>query len=116
MAGLATRQRSQRWLAIRAAEQVQRWGGVLEHPEGSRLWRELGLPDPIVVDQVAWGHRARKRTWLYVVGLATDVVEAEIRTGGVPTRLVETMGALERRLTPPAFARWLVSIARRSVV
>jgi hypothetical protein len=65
-------------LAIRAVEQVRQWGGVLEHPCGSklidhcRLPRAGELPDEhggrtIEVCQVDWGHVARKRTWLYLV-------------------------------------------------
>jgi len=65
--------------APRAVEQVQRWGGVLEHPASSTLWQRCRLPLPgglpdefggwsVELDQVSYGHRARKRTWLYVVG------------------------------------------------
>jgi hypothetical protein len=64
----------------RAVEQVRRWGGVLEHPARSTLWAHCGLPKPgelpdayegrtIEVCQVDWGHVARKRTWLYLVGV-----------------------------------------------
>jgi hypothetical protein len=76
-------------LGVAAVAQVQRHGGVLEHPYGSLLWEECGLPNErtaaydkhggftIVVEQVAWGHVAQKLTWLYVVGRrASDVVEA----------------------------------------
>ena len=63
--------------ALYAVLQVQRFGGVLEHPAGSLLWECCGLPRPgdppdehggrtIVVAQVEWGHVARKRTWLYL--------------------------------------------------
>ncbi len=37
---------SDRDCAPRAVEQVRKWGGVLEHPAGSRLWEERGLPLP----------------------------------------------------------------------
>jgi len=61
---------------------VRRWGGVLEHPAQSRAWWTFDLPAParghwqrgicggwaIEVDQAAWGHSARKLTWLYVFG------------------------------------------------
>ena len=33
-------------LALWAVEQVQRWGGVLEHPARSTLWPVAGLPEP----------------------------------------------------------------------
>jgi hypothetical protein len=62
-----------------AVAQVRRWGGVLEHPRHSKLWRECGLPRPgelpdafggysVKVFQRDWGHRADKATWLYIVG------------------------------------------------
>jgi len=64
---------------------VRRFSGVLEHPEGSAAWRAFGLFTPpkgggwIVADdrggwtccieQGHYGHRARKATWLYAVGV-----------------------------------------------
>jgi len=123
-------------LAPIAVEQVRRWGGVLEHPASSTLWRECRLPLPgglpdeyggwsVEVDQCAWGHRARKRTWLYVVGTKpSDVV---LLTGGEPTHTVTTsrrvhgdslpeMPQRERRMTPPAFAQFLIDIAGKHVL
>lgn len=117
--------------APRAVEQVRRYGGVLEHPESSTLWRALKLPLPgglpdeyggwsLEVDQCAWGHRARKRTWLYFVGIARELVVP--RTGGVPTHCVNSrkadtllleLSAEGRRRTPDAFAQWLVSLAQQ---
>lgn len=63
---------------------VRRYGGVLEHPEGSRAWAAFGLARPpreggwvpadwhggwtCRVEQVAYGHVVRKPTWLYAVG------------------------------------------------
>jgi hypothetical protein len=64
---------------------VRKWGGVLEHPEGSHAWRafELNLPPrdgawvnadwqggwTCCVEQGWFGHRARKATWLYACGV-----------------------------------------------
>lgn len=112
-------------LAPLAVQQVQRYGGVLEHPVDSRLWRHCQLPRPgefsdlcggwtMVVDQVAWGHPARKRTWLYVVGLPRTVMH-EIRSEGTVRKLVTNMPRGRRHITPPDFANWLVSLARRSM-
>jgi hypothetical protein len=63
--------------ALRA---VNNYGGVLEHPANSFAWRHFQLDKPergfwrglfgsyvTEVDQGVYGHRARKRTWLYVV-------------------------------------------------
>lgn len=126
--------------APRAVEQVRAFGGVLEHPAHSLLWSECGLPRPgefadvyggftVEVDQCAWGHVARKATWLYLVGVSRADVATGIRTGGTPTHWIERSrrpGAQHapgmrlcskqmRRRTPPSFARWLVSIARLAV-
>jgi hypothetical protein len=64
-----------------ALSSVRRWGGVLEHPASSNAFAAHGLPRPrgigweegaggwvCEVWQSAYGHRARKRTWLYAVG------------------------------------------------
>lgn len=126
-----------------AVASVREWGGVLEHPAWSRLWPLCGLPEPggfadehggitIAVDQCAYGHVARKNTWLYVVGVPLSVFAAGIRTGGTPTHWIsggrgrqgkksrttpvppgiKVASALQRRRTPPAFAAWLVELAR----
>lgn len=117
--------------ALVAVEQVRRWGGVLEHPQASLLWRECNLPLPgglpdayggwaVEVDQCAWGHLARKTTWLYVVGTGPSSVA--VLRGGVPTHCMNSrkrdtalleLSAAGRRRTPPAFAEFLVAIARR---
>lgn len=119
-----------------AVEMVRRYGGVLEHPEISRLWRACAMPLPgelpdgwggrtYAVRQVAWGHRCEKPSWLYVVGVAAlDVVAGE-RVGGRSTHAIatndrtrrlgiKTVTASERRLTPPAFAAWLVELAAQA--
>jgi hypothetical protein len=120
-----------------AVEQVRRWGGVLEHPKGSTLFRECGCPVPfglpdqwggqtIEVDQWAWGHKARKATLLYIVGLPTNAAWLETpKRDGRPTHCVGRPGGPrkpgqipcctheDRERTPPAFAAWLVELARR---
>lgn len=130
-----------------ALEQVRRWGGVLEHPALTRAWRKFGLPAPafnvwqrgtcggwaIEVDQQAFGHQARKRTWLYAV--SEEPPTPLVMTGpssmrrvrvyrtrnadgswsrmdaAAPTSEITHKAAEE---TPPAFAAWLVDLARSS--
>ncbi len=65
-----------------ALRSVRAFGGVLEHPAESIAWRRFGLTRPMrgawsrslldegwvtEVHQSAYGHRARKATWLYAV-------------------------------------------------
>jgi len=121
--------------ALWAIEQVRKYGGVLEHPARSTLWPVAGLPDigctdeyggwTLVVDQNWWGHRAQKRTRLYICGCKP----AELPT--MPLRLgkaTHTVGLwsgrdkkncrpsiskCEYEATPKMFAEWLVELARR---
>ena len=121
-----------------AADQVRRWGGVLEHPRGSTLWKAANLPRPgtgldswggftLDVDQFWWGHRAQKRTWLYLCGCKLgDVPAMPIKLGKAPNVVTNIHGLRagqpgyrkeitkrERAATPPAFAAWLVELTRR---
>ncbi len=116
----------------RAVEQVRAFGGVLEHPADSTLWRHCCLPRPgelpdafggrtFLVRQVAWGHCCEKPTWLYVVNVPARLVVDGLRTGGVATHRVTsgprgpqlpTATKLKRIHTPPLFAEYLVRLAR----
>ena len=130
-------------LARFAVAQVRKFGGVLEHPESSRLWPDQGLPAAgerdqwggwtLPVHQYWWGHRAQKKTLLYVVGcdpadvprmplvlgvsdcvIRLDKRRADgthIRKGDADWR--EPLGPAEREHTPPELARWLVELAGR---
>jgi hypothetical protein len=70
-------------LAYFALAQVRLNGGVLEHPAGSRLWKEAHLPlagefpdefggFTIEVDQYDFGHVAHKQTKLYICGISMN--------------------------------------------
>lgn len=109
-----------------ALQSVKRFGGGLEHPRGSLAWARFHLLKPTrgrwtydlwsqgwvtEVDQVNYGHRALKRTWLFYVGPREpqDLLWASTN----PPRLeVELMDKKERELTPIAFARALVQLVR----
>lgn len=115
----------------RAVEQVRAFGGALEHPCGSQLWKHCGLPRPgapsdsfggftIECRQVSWGHCCAKPTLVYLVGVERGAVT--VRIGGDETHRVTNgsrgktylprASAAEIRRTPPLFAEWLVSLAR----
>jgi hypothetical protein len=128
---------------------VRRWGGVLEHPEGSHAWRRFGLNLPpryggwvaadfdggwtCCVEQGAYGHRARKATWLYARGIGRpptlawgkadgDFVRledgfhsAEERARAIKTGACQRLSKRQRAATPPEFSDVLLSIARSVV-
>lgn len=128
-----------------ALEAVRRFGGVLEHPAHSIAWKEFGLPRPVrggwqgsfddpgwttELDQAAYGHPARKRTWLYVVGVdwlpaldwsspstARIVTGFEHHPAGAyaadETRRVRPA---EASATPPRFRDVLLELARTAQV
>ncbi len=118
-----------------AIASVRRWGGVLEHPARSYAWSVHGLWEPdrrgwtkmigdpgwtCEVSQRAYGHRARKLTWLYYVGAnpppsldwSTPNPEAQVsfckNHGNSPLPRLSKKAA---SATPPAFRDLLISIA-----
>lgn len=127
----------------RAVELVRRFGGVLEHPRYSLLFRHCDMPHPgelpdawggisFEVAQCDWGHVARKMSWIYVVGARAippspaprepthwisggrGRVGQKSKTTPVPPG-IKVCSAQQRRRTPPAFAAWLLEIARAAL-
>jgi hypothetical protein len=112
----------------RSIEQVRCFGGIVEHPADSALWRWMDLPRPyelqpdsfggrtVALYQGDYGHPAPKLTWLYCVGL----VELEgLRLGrGTARGRVASMwgGGGARSITPQALARVLLDLAARALV
>lgn len=119
---------------------VRRFGGVLEHPAESKAWQAYRLPWPpsqgwqrdldggwcCEVHQGNYGHRARKRSWLYAVG--AELPELRWGKGSSPTAWIATcqgyprarlaalgigqLGKKEANATPPEFRDVLLAIAR----
>lgn len=134
---------AERELALWAVQQVRRWGGVLEHPANSNLWPAAGLPAlrqtdgwggwTLPISQYWWGHRAEKRTWLYIVGCRPKNIPALPLVLGTASALVGTSGRrrdgtrlqpgdpgwrpeiakADREKTPAALTHWLVNLASR---
>lgn len=131
----------ERDLAPWAIEQARKWGGVVEHPATSRLWAEMNLPKPDIsatqdkhggwtlgVHQWEFGHKAQKKTLLYVVGVAPSQIPelplqlgyADFVVGQCGRRKDGTRKATpeiqkwEREATPIHFAKWLCALAKRS--
>jgi hypothetical protein len=123
-------------LAIDAIRLIRLYGGVLEHPKGSKLWDAMSLPMPGVVDEFGgftlsvnqswWGHKAEKATFLYICGcrpkelpahpIKFDAIEytisskIKLKSG---RRVKKEVTKKEREATPEAFAKWLIEVANK---
>lgn len=121
-----------------ALASVRAWGGVLEHPADSHAWAAHGLCAPprsggwvsagdwrgwtCCVEQGHYGHRARKATWLYAVGVtlsslvwgpSTAAAYVSSPPKGQRQRYrVRLLCPRERRSTPVPFRDLLLSMAR----
>jgi hypothetical protein len=114
-----------------ALTSVRNFGGVLEHPAFSNAWSEHFLPSPTLdgwstlgwgewyceVWQSAYGHRARKRTWLFATSRKRPRDLNWARNPGTHQcgwfdRNKPTLSKKEAARTPPAFRDALLSIAR----
>ena len=122
-------------LAPWAIEQIRKFGGVLEHPNASKLWPAMGLPEPgktdkfggwtLPIHQHWFGHRAEKKTRLYIVGCKPQNIPDMPMVLGEATHVIGDVGRAskgtkrpevskaEREHTPPALAVWLVELAKR---
>ena len=127
--------KDEKMLAVLAVLAVRREGGVVEHPAESSLWVEQMLPRPgrapdsfggwtMEFDQYHFGHRAEKRTWLYIVGCHPDDLPAMPHREGSPTHCVRptksyprlpSITKAEREHTPASLAAWLVELAKRCI-
>ncbi len=121
-----------------AFESVRKWGGVLEHPAGSKAFYKYNLPIPTSrgwqqgicggwvceVWQSAYGHRANKRTWLYYFAgrpphsMRWDTPIGSHQVGQADTRGKDknkpTLSKREANATPLEFRDALIELARLS--
>ncbi|MHB1262033.1 MAG: hypothetical protein ACYC2H_10000 [Thermoplasmatota archaeon] len=131
-----------------ALQAVREYGGVIEHPRGSEAWRHFGLPIPkgrgwsapdayggrsCYVDQGAYGHKAKKPTWLYAVlpsfpkldwtrvwgrpkiggeGFHGKLERARKKARSDFKPQGQQVSQKEATITPPAFAEVLLGMAR----
>lgn len=126
-----------------ALASVRKYGGVLEHPAFSHAWKHFDLRAPMQwtspqdvnvgwalhrqegnglyswvceVWQSAYGHKARKRTWLYYVGRERpQELNWSRRPGshqvGWFDRIKPTLSKKEASATPAEFAAQLLQLA-----
>lgn len=116
-----------------ALASVLQWGGVLEHPARSYAWKAFGLAKPskgggwlqdsggwvCEVAQRAYGHRARKLTWLFYVGPKPPELDWTVPAPTAQVSFCKNHGnsplprlsKKEAAATPPAFAQVLMGLA-----
>lgn len=123
--GQAAANDEERALAPWAVEQVRKHGGVVEHPAASSLWHYCACLKPGRVDEFGghllpvwqgwFGHKARKSTWLYIVGCSPLNLPAFPLSFDLPEGCgrVEGIAKSERERTPVGMALWLIELARR---
>lgn len=117
-------------LAIYSINQIRKYGGVLEHPRASRLWKEMNLPlgkqtdeyggYTISINQSWFGHKAEKKTLLYICGvernnlpeipLKFDLIEYVVSSSRKKAGKKEISKA-DRERTPIDLAKWLIQVA-----
>ncbi len=116
-----------------ALQAVRTWGGILEHPAFSYAWPAHGLLKPRTgwqrdteggwvcqVSQGAYGHRARKLTWLYYVGPAPPPLRWETPSPSAQVSFCKNHGdsplprlsKREASRTPVPFLDLLLEMAR----
>lgn len=120
---------SEKYLGVWSVRMVRNNGGILEHPAYSSLFDCCNIPKPgfsdeygftIQVNQFDFGHKVRKKTWLYICGLPKD---SELlyypKRPGKPKHKFFTkkqknnlpeIAKKERSATPKKFAKYLVKI------
>lgn len=113
-------------LAIWSVNRIRLYGGVLEHPRHSSLWKYMNLPLPGTIDeyggftlfiQQSWfGHLAPKDTFLYIVGCTPSEIPNyspnyepyEYSLGG--TKYTKDLPKKYREATPEKLATWLIDL------
>jgi hypothetical protein len=111
---------------------VRKFGGVLEHPADTHAFAAFGLARPTLgwqrtmnrdeyvceVWQSAYGHRARKRTWLLYVGAPPHELRWTAKPGtaqvGWFDRNKPTLGKREAIATPIEFRDELIALAENA--
>lgn len=120
----------ERFLAIWSVSRVRRYGGIVEQPAGSKLWKFLDLPMPgsgydifggfsISIDQHWFGHKAKKNTWLYIKGCSVNDLPpypmnfdliTHCLNSSLKSRRLKELSKNKRSYTPILFAEWLIEV------
>jgi hypothetical protein len=125
----------ERWLAIWSLIRVRRYGGVLEHPTGSLLFKKYivhpknGLDQyggfSICVNQHWFGFKAEKSTMLYIVGIDPNQLPKYPLSFDCVTHSVcnsrgksfkKELSKKARSITTLSFNQYLLDIVNRIII
>lgn len=111
----ARENRSEKELAAFCFEQVNKNGGILEHPHGSSFFKYIGADRKKMfsVDQSWYGFPARKRTILYCSGVQ---LLPSMLSFDIPPKKVHQMSYSMRSRSTTEFCEWLINSIRQSIV
>lgn len=126
--GLSKANPEEKQLTIWSIEKIRIFGGILEHPRSSQIWKYMNLPLPgqtdkyggftIVIKQHWFGHLAEKDTRLYIVGITEkELPPIPINFNAITHTLGKGTGSRSevpkkyRSSTPINFAKWLIQVA-----
>lgn len=105
MRGFANQNKEEKELAFFCLEKVNKNGGIFEHPADSSFFKYAGIKPSLIVDQVNFGFRGRKRTWLYFKGFTP--LEYRTRYSN-PFIWVSNMDKKERSKMTLSFCMYLI--------
>lgn len=115
---------SEKNFAVWSIELVRKFGGIVEHPYDSQLWKHIDCPGvgkfdkfggtSFVFDQFDFGYYTRKRTRLYIVGLnsLSELPRSNIRFEPV-ARKFDNLSPKQRSETTPALCMWFLEIIKK---
>ncbi len=109
---------------------VRNYGGVIEHPKGSKAWKAFELKQPALkggwsradsgggwtccVYQSKYGHEAPKASWLYLFRVSPPWPIFRWGCDDNALNRVQEMSKKQREATPLEFAKLLVSLSLKT--
>lgn len=126
--GLSTAPQNERIFGYWSIGRVRKYGGIVEHPADSLLWKQCKVGTPSSPDSwggylisvnLSWfGYPAQKRTGLYIVGVPYKDLPALPLSFDAITRIVSSsrssklkeVSKSKRSMTPVKLCYWLRSV------
>jgi len=99
----------ERFLARWSVEMIANYGGVMEHPINSKIWKHCRNGFLMRINQGWFGHPCKKPTGLYIVGMKqSELPYFEMINKHYNT--IENNSKKWRSKTPPQLSEYLIKI------